>query len=95
MKRLILIGLLFPILANAEVVLFTKNNAGGLIVLTDEMCNDNKNRLAYSTVDNADTVMGCWVNDKVAIHIRWYNGSLRSYGYENWEIVKKNDKQYY
>jgi len=59
-------------------------NGGGKIVLTDEFCNDNKNHLAYTQMSGASTLLGCWTHDDSFVHIRWYDGDLRSYSYENW-----------
>lgn len=70
--------------ANAKTIAESKNKGGGKIVLTDEICSDNKNLLAYSQVANASTLLGCWLTDDNFIHIRWDDGDLRSYPYNAW-----------
>lgn len=72
--------------ANAKVIAESANKGGGKLVLTDEFCNDNKNRLAYSQMSGMPTLLGCWANDDSFIHIRWYDGDLRSYTYDTWII---------
>lgn len=84
MKKFLIWLLMIPAMGKAEALFETSNKGGGKIVLTDEYCNDGKHRLAYATHPDIDTQMGCWTADNSHIHIRWYNGSLRSYDYNGW-----------
>lgn len=76
--------------ANAEVIMKTMNKGGGSIVLTDEKCK-TKGHIAYATHPESTTMLGCWINDKAAIHILWEGKTLRSYDYDGWEIVSTPD----
>lgn len=87
MKKLLLIALFLPIIGNAKAVAELRNNGGGKIVLTDEFCNDRRFKLAYSQMNNASTLLGCWAMDNSFVHIRWYDGDLRSYPLEYWNLV--------
>ena len=85
MKYLIGISALFMALSvQAKVIAESSNKGGGKMVVTDELCNDGKNKMAYSVMNGAQTLMGCWAYDDSYIHIRWYDGDLRSYPLENW-----------
>jgi len=87
MKHLLGIALLaFCLNAQAKVIAESANKAGGKMVLTDEFCNDNKNKMAYSVMNGAPTLMGCWAVDDSYVHIRWYDNDLRSYPLQNWVI---------
>jgi len=87
----ILLGVCITV--NAAPIMYTKNNSNGKIVLTDEKCLSEaaKGRLAYSTKPNEETLVGCWTNDEIAIHIFWAEKYLRSYEYTDWVILKKDD----
>jgi hypothetical protein len=86
MKKLICIFLATLSIANAEVVASVKNNANGLLVLTDEVCEGNSKFFAYSTSDSANTQFGCWFSDSLMIHITWRDGSVRSYDFTGWQV---------
>jgi hypothetical protein len=88
MNKLLIALLLVSSAANAEALFQLNNNAGGKIVLTDELCRNNKNRLAYSMSPNHDTILGCWSADSSYVHIGWYEGGIRSYTYEGWVDVR-------
>lgn len=85
-KILIVLGLLVSFSSEAKIVLEANNNGGGKMILTDELCNDNTHRLAYSQVANISTLLGCWVGDGQFVHIRWYDNDLRSYPYSIWRL---------
>jgi hypothetical protein len=89
MKKVIIALALFSATAQAEVIAYTSNKGGGKIVITSELCRDNKNLLAYSQTNDSPTLVGCWTNDQSFIHIQWYDSELRSYDYEGWTVVKK------
>lgn len=88
MKKLILIALCLPFIANAKVIAESYNKGGGKIVLTDEVCRDGQFKLAYSQLNNSPTILGCWGVDDSFVHIRWYDDDLRSYPINNWRILK-------
>lgn len=88
MKKLIaILGLAVTLNAQAKPILETNNNGGGKMVLTDEFCNDNTHKLAFSQVAGVSTLLGCWVGDGQFVHIRWYDGDLRSYPYSTWRLI--------
>lgn len=86
MKKLICIFLATLSIAHAEVVATAKNNANGLLVLTDEPCEGTAKYFAYSSSDSASTQFGCWFSDSVMIHITWKDGSVRSYDFTGWQV---------
>ena len=89
MNKLLIALLIVSSSAHAESLFEANNNANGKLVLTDELCRDGTNRLAYSTVQGYDTILGCWTADNSYVHIKWYEGSLRSYNYNIWRDVRK------
>ena len=91
MIKYIVMGLLLAASLNAEakVIAEMTNRGGGKIVITNDLCNDNKNYLAYTTSNEIGTMMGCWAYDESFIHIRWYDGDLRSYPIEAWVLKEK------
>lgn len=70
----------------AKVIAEMLNKGGGKMVVSDEICNDGKNRLAYTVMSGMPTLMGCWSYDDSHIHIRWYDNDLRSYPIEYWVL---------
>jgi hypothetical protein len=90
MNKLLIALLLVSSAANAEVLFQLTNKAGGQIVLTDELCKNKKNKLAYSTSNGMTTLLGCWTADDSFIHINWYDSDLRSYSYDGWVDVRSN-----
>jgi hypothetical protein len=89
MSKLLIALLIVSSTVQAEALFETNNKAGGKIVLTDEVCRDNKHKLAYSMMDGSDTLLGCWSADSSYVHIGWYDGSLRSYPYGIWNYTSK------
>lgn len=75
--------------AQAKVIAEMYNKGGGKIVITNDLCNDNTNFLAYTTSGSIGTLVGCWNYDDSFVHIRWYDGDLRSYPMELWVVKKK------
>ena len=88
MNKLLLALLLLPMIVKAEAIAETRNSGGGKIVLTNEACNQKGFKLAYTMMNGASTLLGCWGMDSSFIHIRWYDGDLRSYPLEGWIILK-------
>lgn len=83
----LLIGL--SLTANAKTVAELPNKGGGRIILTDETCRQKGFKLAYSQMEGASTLLGCWGMDSQFIHIMWYDGDLRSYGLEYWRLTNE------
>lgn len=89
MKRnLIALTLLFCTTANAEAIMWCLNKDGNKIVLTDESCTSS-GKIAYILSNTSETIIGCWTNDSIAIHVLWSSKYMRSYDYEGWTVVKK------
>jgi hypothetical protein len=89
MKRL-LFALLLVGSAQAATVAMMKNNADGLIVLSDAQCKGSKTYVAYATADNSPTMFGCWFMDEQFIHINWNQAGVRSYPVQNWTVKAKS-----
>lgn len=77
---------IFALPCYAKTIGETNNGSGGKIVITNELCNDNKHYLAYSYANGQPNLFGCWVHDDSGIHIRWYDGDIRTYPYQYWKI---------
>lgn len=88
MKKLILI-LMLATAAHADTVATAQNNGGGLLVLTDIKCKDKKSMVAYSTLPNARTGVGCWFIDDNFVFILWDDNDLRTYPFEIWDTKRK------
>lgn len=91
----LLAGLLLAVSigAQAEAIMWCYNTTGGKIVLTDEKCTrGTAGRMAYtlSTNPNAETLIGCWTRDALAIHVLWDGSVLKSYDYSDWHIIKND-----
>lgn len=94
MKKLLL-ALLFAGSAMADPVATLSNKAGGMIVLTNnrsKLCSE-PNLLAYTTTATGTTLTGCWNVDTLHVFILWSDGALKSYPIENWELLKKQQKE--
>jgi hypothetical protein len=88
MNKLLCALLLLPLVATAKPIAETNNQGGGRIVLTNDKCNDPNFKLAYSQMNGASTLLGCWGMDNTFIHIRWYDGDLRSYPIEGFRMIE-------
>ena len=88
MNKLLIALLLLPLVATAKPIAETNNQGGGRIVLTNDKCNDPNFKLAYSQMNGASTLLGCWGMDNTFIHIRWYDGDLRSYPIEGFRMIE-------
>lgn len=91
MKKLILALSFVSLNANAEAIMWCLNQNGNKIVLTDELCANKKSMIAYVLTNTSETTMGCWTNDALAIHVLWSNKYFRSYDYNGWTVVKKDN----
>ena len=75
--------------ASAESIAYLANKGGGRIVITDEVCSNQKGKIAYTTGDS-NTILGCWFIDDLYVHIVWADdGKMRSYPLENWILMPK------
>jgi len=92
MKSSLLIALLTVLSGDcdAKIIGETNNQGNGKIIITDELCRDNTNRLAYSVMNGYSTIFGCWTYDDEYIHIRWYDNDFRSYPLGGWLIFNAN-----
>lgn len=78
-------------LCHAKSIAEMPNKGGGKVIITNELCRDKVNHLAYSYMAGQSTLGGCWVNDEIGIHIKWYDGDLRFYPYENWKMIESKE----
>ena len=100
--------LLLSVHANAEMVAWLGNQAGGKIVLTDEKCIDPVTKERYDSLNRAynygssgNTSEGCWIIEDDSIIVIWVNSNGRSksrYPLENFTMnpnySKKKSKGY-
>ena len=91
MKKIILSLCLAIGIAQADTVATATNDAGGMIVITDVKCQNEKNLfVAYTVMANSSkTLMGCWTMDDNFIFIRWSDGDVRTYPFGIWDVKKK------
>ena len=82
---ILIIGL--SLSANAKTIAELPNKGGGKIILTDNNCRTKGYKLAYTQMDGASTLLGCWTSDNSFVHILWYDNDLRSYGLEYWQLT--------
>ena len=89
-QKLLLTLLLAAGVAQAGTVATTKNEAGGIAVLTDEECTGRKNAwVAYSIHTGNKVLFGCWAMDDNFVFIRWEDGDVRNYPLTIWDIKTK------
>ena len=88
MKKLLLALLLIGS-AQAGTVAAMKNNAGGVIVLTDLKC-DKTSMVVYANTDKGKTAFGCWFVDENFVFIRWSDGEVRTYPFSDWTFKAKS-----
>lgn len=80
--------LAFCLTAQAKAVAELPNKGGGKIIITDEACRQQGYKLAYTQMNGAPTMLGCWGMDNKFIHIMWYDNDLRSYELEYWRVIE-------
>jgi len=100
MRKLLIGGLLAltTTLVNAEMIAWLGNQAGGRIVITDEVCVDPDTKKRYDQLKRAynygasgNTSEGCYLLEDDSIVIVWVNSNGRSksrYPLENFTFNK-------
>lgn len=86
--------------AHADTVATARNSNNGLMVLTDVPCKDGGGFHMYSQSNGSRTLFGCWWSDNSMVHVTWYDGEVRSYPLDIWEVdttvarrMRKKDRQ--
>lgn len=70
MKRLLLLALLpLSFAADAATVAMAVNQVGGVMLLTDEPCNETS--AVAVTYDNGKPSTGCWLLWRGSVYIKW------------------------
>jgi len=97
-KHIALVTFMLPTLAFAGAIATMPNQAGGKIVLTDEVCKyngkvyDGLNR-AYNYGAQGYTTEGCFMVEDETVVVIWNDGSANSkmrYPAENFTLIKRN-----
>lgn len=84
-KALLLVALLATIgVAQAKDVAYTENNAGGVIILTDRLCNGRDTgdgAVVYARGSGGKTVYGCWFYQAESnfVGVRYNDGNTYTY----------------
>ena len=99
MKKLLLVLLMSVGIANARGIAYFNNNAGGRIVLTDEVCKGQDNKVyqglfrtyLYSSDGKFDE--GCYYLEDESVATLWRSGAERRYPASNFIIIKKDANQ--
>lgn len=102
-KMLVLLGLLSVVtVAKAEMVAYLPNQAGGRIVLTDEVCIDPVTKERYDALKRAynygasgSTSEGCFLVEDDSVVVIWVNARSRDksrYPLENFTFNRNYKK---
>ena len=88
MKKIFIILAFCSSVVYAGTVAALKNQANGLIVLTDmkEGCARYPGAAYAVSGDTNKTFWGCWYSDDLMVHIDWKDGEKTSYLLENFTI---------
>jgi hypothetical protein len=87
MKKLLL-SLLFASSAQAAVIAESGNDAGGKIILFDNVCKTNQNMRAMFGYDGDGGFMrGCWLSESGEIVVKWADGDVRRYPIKLFQII--------
>ena len=99
MKKLLFIFFLVSNVANAWNVAWMPNKAGGKIVLTNEVCKDNKSGKTYNLLkrmfmytSEGYTMEGCFYISDNIVNATWHNGSEMKYELEDFTLYDKGGK---
>lgn len=93
MRRFILVGLMavLAIQADAEIIATMKNQAGGLIYLTNNVTDKCRpQRVMFANNSDGKSIWGCWFVDEVVVHVRWEDGGTSAFPVDAFTLVKKN-----
>lgn len=91
MKKLLLALLLAADMVHAGNIATMKNQAGGLIYLTDAKTRDCKDgRAVYATSSSGGSTWGCWFLIDDMIHVAWDTGGTSAFPANAFTLVKKN-----
>jgi hypothetical protein len=96
MKKLF-IALFFIGSVHAKGVAWMPNQAGGKIVLTDEVCKDNKGKVykalnkLYMYTEAGYTQEGCFYISDETVKTIWSDGNEMRYPIENFTIYQKKE----
>ena len=97
LKHIALVTFMLPTFAFAEAIATMPNQAGGKIVLTDEVCKhqgkvyDTLNR-AYNYSAQGNTTEGCYMVEDETVVVIWNDGTANPkmrYPAENFTLTKK------
>jgi hypothetical protein len=99
MKKLLFVLLMSVGIANARGIAYFNNDAGGRIVLTDEICKDKDNKVyeglyrIHMYTANGIFDEGCYYLDEQTVITVWRSGLERRYPTSNFIIIKKDANQ--
>lgn len=94
MKKLLTTVLLLLSLnvSAAGVIAEVINDGGGSIALTDIKCTTIAGTfVAYSYIQNGQSILGCWSSDDTRVFVRWSDGDIRSYPIEVFKLKQKKN----
>jgi hypothetical protein len=82
--------------AYADTLAILKNQANGVIVLTDskEGCSRYPGAAYAMSGDTNKTFWGCWYSDDIMVHIDWKDGEKTSYLVERFKLHEENVKKW-
>ena len=86
MKKYLIALCFLCTVAYADTVATSKNEAGGMMVITDVPCTGSNGWYAYASARTTSTLFGCWWSDQTMVHISWNDGDVRSYPLGLWEV---------
>ena len=96
MKKLLLALLAVSSLANAKGVAFFNNQAGGKVVITDEVCKNKEGKVyeglwrAYMYTSSGETDEGCFYVEDDVVRLSWAgSGNERKYPLNIFTLYEK------
>ena len=81
MKKLLIILMLFSPLAQADILAWLKNQAGGYIYFTDTQCSRKGEywKVVYGTNKSGGSTFGCWFYSDGMVHVQWDTGNTSAF----------------
>lgn len=81
MKKLLFCLFLICGTAQAEILAFLQNQAGGIMYFTDATCSRMGKpwKVLYSTYSGGQTTWGCWIYADGMVHVSWSNGNTSAF----------------